>query len=694
MVDKRRESPGPTKQEPVVVLRGVLATRPASYDRHRRVSSGGRRARIAAGLRRGSTLAWTGLVHLVLLVALAEIAWLVMPEREDEVLEVRLARESSTLPAVAEAVPPPLEKPTIPELPEEPLASVNETPKTTPPRSPSPVAAPPAIVPITSLPISSGPMTSLSPLREGDLDIGGGDLANGRSYSLRQAALERYGGTEASEDAVQLGLQWLAVHQSEDGGWSANGYWRKCPRGSGCGIRRGDRVADAGVTGLALLAFLGGGHFASDGPYEQTVQSAIDWLLRRQDAAGYFFDSKAGRPPTASMYSHGICAYALAEAYALDPQPHLREPLTRALAATARAQKSHGGWNYTVDPGDRLPEVTLSVWQIMALYSAREAGIEIPRESLDRAAKFLARQSRSDGGVRYATNEATSGATAGAWFARSMLLKTGDRSFDRGMEYLEQEFEEATPDLGNPETWGGLYTWYYRTLAAFRHQGSRWREWNRVLRPFLVSLQRTKGCAAGSWLISDYRVGGTVYATALCVMTLEVYYRYPPRDLEPTPLEVVRMLTDRGIDGPTARERSRMVRRKPETPEEAKARRKRVTRDALRELRSELPERRYVAARVLSDLGNTGVLEEMIAAADRESGRLKGAHLRFIGRLNGPGAIAYLVLHVDHADPDVREGALSALRSATGLRLADAEAWKVWAAKRSKPVETVPAGSY
>ena len=45
----------------------------------------------------------------------------------------------------------------------------------------------------------------------------------------------------------------------------------------------------------------------------------------------------------------------------------------------------------------------------------------------------------------------------------------------------------------------------------------------------IIELQETEGCARGSW---DPRVdpwgdhGGRVYATALCTLCLEVFYRY------------------------------------------------------------------------------------------------------------------------------------------------------------------------
>jgi hypothetical protein len=50
------------------------------------------------------------------------------------------------------------------------------------------------------------------------------------------------------------------------------------------------------------------------------------------------------------------------------------------------------------------------------------------------------------------------------------------------------------------------------------------------MRDMLVSSQETRGTLAGSWKPVDAREkpGGRVYATALRVLMLEVYYRYLP----------------------------------------------------------------------------------------------------------------------------------------------------------------------
>ena len=77
---------------------------------------------------------------------------------------------------------------------------------------------------------------------------------------------------------------------------------------------------------------------------------------------------------------------------------------------------------------------------------------------------------------------------------------------------------------------GNLYFWYYATLALFRAGGSAWEQWNESMKATLLPSQRDDG----SWdpisvYARDYAGddrSDRSYATAINVLTLEVYYRY------------------------------------------------------------------------------------------------------------------------------------------------------------------------
>src|SRR5688500_10946377 len=46
------------------------------------------------------------------------------------------------------------------------------------------------------------------------------DLLPWRQASERAKLVEKYGGNDASEEAVASGVRWLALHQRPDGSWS------------------------------------------------------------------------------------------------------------------------------------------------------------------------------------------------------------------------------------------------------------------------------------------------------------------------------------------------------------------------------------------------------------------------------------------------------------------------------------------
>jgi hypothetical protein len=445
-------------------------------------------------------------------------------------------------------------------------------------------------------------------------------------------------------------------------------------------VRRKSDDVDAALTGLALLSFLGAGHAQKKGAHGESVSAGLRWLLKRQQKTGHFTD-----PENGNMYIHGICSTALAEACALGGDEKVRRALAGAVAAIGKSQLPAGGWEYDPTPLAKGGEMTLSVWQMMALRCAREAGVEVPEETMGRARDFLKRMTAPDGLVRYYPgSEATMGSAGAGLFARSLLDRIDGNSTGRGLEALREMSREEGPEAERSISRIPLYAWYYRTLAEFQEQGRGWREWNRTLRPYLVSAQLLRGHAAGSWSITDRPEYGTVYATAFCLLMLEVYYRYPPRDSERTVAAVVRDATDPVPDEPSSSELQRMERRRPPDPETLVERRRRDREEAVARLGSAKPEDRYLGARKLAELEDAGAVPEMIRAAERETGNLKALHVGYIGRMKSAEAIPYLVRLLDDPEEAVRSAAVSALIRTTGRPIIEASRWKEWFASRRK----------
>lgn len=320
-----------------------------------------------------------------------------------------------------------------------------------------------------------------------------------RAPETRSELVDRMGGSSETEAAVGRALEWFRRTQASDGRWS-------------CRELEGQVDADAAITGLALLTFLGAGHtHVDDGPYRATVAEGLRWLVARQDASG---DLRGGED---SMYGQTIGAVALCEAYAMTRDAALADPARRAaqFVLAARRQQRSGNDADTAVLG----------WLIMTVESARRAGFGPPPDVFRSAGTWLDSVARPEARGRYAyrAGDAPSvGMTAEAMFVQQILGHTRDESrMKQSAEFL----------LSSPPRWthdAPTHSWYYATLALFQQQGDAWRRWNEALAPLLIEHQRTDGTFAGSWDPQDRwsQKCGRAYQTAVCALSLEVYYRY------------------------------------------------------------------------------------------------------------------------------------------------------------------------
>ncbi|HET6880720.1 MAG TPA: hypothetical protein VFI31_11225 [Pirellulales bacterium] len=354
-----------------------------------------------------------------------------------------------------------------------------------------------------------------------------------RVYENRRAPhkaeiIASHGGSPDTEAAVKAALKWLAAHQHTDGRWDADrfGAGRQERRVGAQHLGRVGVDADNGVTGLALLAFLGNGHTHQEGDYRETVASGLDFLISTQRADG----NLSGQADYyAMMYCHGMAALALSEAYAMTQDERLRSPVEKAVEYTLAAQdRNSGGWRYK--PAETVCDTSQLGWQLMALKSAELAGIEVPASTKAAMLRFLKSVSSGKHGglasyrpMKVAGERATVSMTAEALVCRQFLgLARSDRASDEAGNYI------ATVLPGRSQS--NFYYWYYATLGMFQLQGQYWDRWKNALEPTLIATQRTEGDSAGSWDPDPVwgGHGGRVYSTALGALCLEVYYRFLP----------------------------------------------------------------------------------------------------------------------------------------------------------------------
>jgi hypothetical protein len=415
-----------------------------------------------------------------------------------------------------------------------------------PERSVAPAAKSDGIAPQADNPTSTEAdgTKSARPQAAGDKSAGSGDsqlLGAGTpsgvvdSKSLPSVLRQRLGdhiakgqgATPKTESAVKDALAWLAANQRSNGRWDA----RALGAGAARAVDGEDRLAagshaDSGITGLALLAFLAGGHTHLQGGHQVTVRRGLECLLNTQEADGCLAGTtnKYER-----MYCHAMAACALSEAFAMTADQRLQTAVRSAVRYTVRAQdRASGGWRYqTGEPGD----TSQLGWQLMTLKSAELAGIPIPQETREGVVRFLRGVSagRHGGLACYQPVRpiASRSMTAEALACRRFLgVVDSAQTLDEASAYLLQELPGASTT--------NHYYWYYATLALYQTQGEAWQRWNDALQASLLTSQRRDGALLGSWDPDPVwgGCGGRAYSTALSTLCLEVYYRFLPLYVE------------------------------------------------------------------------------------------------------------------------------------------------------------------
>jgi hypothetical protein len=354
-----------------------------------------------------------------------------------------------------------------------------------------------------------------------------GSGLSGRGATERGMMVAQVGGTSDSEAAVANALKWFVEHQNHDGSWNFDHRTGPCQgRCSDSGTLDDCRT---GATAMALLPFLGAGQTHQQGQYKQNVERGIYFLTNqmkvRNEGGMQGGDLAQGR---GSMYSHGLAAIVLCEAYAMTHDRKLMNPAQLSLNHIVYAQDPiGGGWRYAPrQPGD----TSVVGWQLMALKSGHMAYLVVPPATIQGAIKFLD-SAQADDGAKYGYTGPGQGqgTTAVGLLCRMYLgWKHENAALKRGVEYLSR----LGPSRGN------MYYNYYATQVMRQYCGDpgtpgheMWEKWNNNLRDWLVGSQEKTGHAKGSWIMKgDHgsERGGRLYCTSMATMILEVYYRHMP----------------------------------------------------------------------------------------------------------------------------------------------------------------------
>jgi hypothetical protein len=283
------------------------------------------------------------------------------------------------------------------------------------------------------------------------------------------------------------GLQFLARQQGEDGRWQDGQYG-----------------GEPAVVGLAVLSMLAHGDDPNAGPYHVSIRRGLNYILKmRQDKTGYI-----GR----SMYNHGFATLVLAEAYGCVDDDRLGPALDGAVRLIVQSQNRNplGAWRYSPESTDA--DTTVSGAMMVALFAAKNAGIAVPDEALQKGLKFFQRCQTPEGGFGYVANNGPNAArTAIGCLVLALAKEKSSATFKSAFRYLEN---------APPESHYFHYYLYYAAQAYFHASPEHWRIWNQKNIKTLSAAQLPDGSWEGQF--------GPTFSTAAALLSLALNYRFLP----------------------------------------------------------------------------------------------------------------------------------------------------------------------
>ena len=339
--------------------------------------------------------------------------------------------------------------------------------------------------------------------------------------------------TPEHAQAVERGLAWLAEHQNDDGSWTAK---------IGSKINTNydytrDDYPHVGVTALAGMAFLAGGHLPGRGRYGPEIERALDFVLGCVQEDGYVTHGGT------RMYSHAFSTLFLAEIFGMTHRADVKAKLQLAVDFIVNSQNLEGGWRY--EPYAAESDMSIVVCQVLALRAARNIGIRVPKATVDRAARYVVdsavteeslsqgfypgrRRFESEyGSFHYQKQDGSRSSFPLTAAGVTALFGAGiysDAAIDAGIRFLRVNLASFNQQYGLAKG-GHYFFWYghyYGVQAMYTAGADAWESYFSLVRDEVLSMQEPSGAFPN-------RVGpGPAFGTAMAVLILEIPYRFLP----------------------------------------------------------------------------------------------------------------------------------------------------------------------
>ena len=311
---------------------------------------------------------------------------------------------------------------------------------------------------------------------------------------LHAQDLNVYRGTQVPpqvERIYERGLQFLVGAQNEEGSFPGN---------------YGSEPATAA---FAMLAIFAHGDDPNHGPYAKSLKRCLEYIL------------KAAKPDTgyigSSMYNHGFCALALAEAYGALQDERIAPALKKAveLILASQAKNRFRAWRYSPESQDA--DSTVSGACFVALVAARNAGLRVPDNAIEGALKFFADcQNPSSGSIGYTPGSGSHGGSATTAIgvaAFAYARKKDQPAFLKAFTALKKAGDESSSSYP-------FYGEYYAAQALFQSDVKEWEKWHEKRVQQLIESQSEDGSWEGSL--------GAPLSTAFGLLSIALVYRFLP----------------------------------------------------------------------------------------------------------------------------------------------------------------------
>jgi hypothetical protein len=299
-----------------------------------------------------------------------------------------------------------------------------------------------------------------------------------------------------------------------------------------------DDSYDTTMTALSIMAMASVGVQPGDpSPEGQAMHEALAFELRddRQDKNGYY-----GARDGSRMYGHGIVTLMLSEMLGMssdqqqDEQIHQRcQKAIDLILSSQKENKSYqfrGGWRYT--PDSRDADLSVTIWQLMALRSAKNDGLKVPAAAIEEAVEYLKRSYASPLDRNGIPDNRASGFcyTPGQNSPTYTMTAAGLLAMQVCGEY-ESPLVVGAADwlLEHPPKWNERfcsYGTYYYAQGMYQRGGKH----AEAARQFVEEMLLAKQDSDGSWKAENGSESGLgrVYATAMAILSLSVKYHYLP----------------------------------------------------------------------------------------------------------------------------------------------------------------------